>query len=324
VNKRNNSSKKSRRRRGESGYAYVMALFMVLTVVVGSQVILRNIVTEARSQREGELIWRGNQYVRAVKMYFRKTGHYPQTQDDLLTGLPGVHFLRSEAVDDPMNKNDGKWRFIYTNAAAGTIIGSVKYGSFQQMALMDMNGGPMPGTQNGQNSSDPNSPNSANSMAPGSITAPAGGAPGQSGNELFPPMTGQAFAPTTGQANGQPAAVVGPQPTGPVDGPQFGALLIGVGSTVDRGSVRVYKGGKKYNEWEFIWNPLEEQAQAVQGLVSGSGTPGLGLTGLPLGPINAIPESSNGPNTNSGTGNNGTGNSSNNSGGSTNSPNPTQ
>jgi hypothetical protein len=332
VNKGNHSQKKSPGRRGQSGYAYVMALFMVLAVVVGSQVILRNMVTEARSQREGEMIWRGNQYVRAVKLYYRKTGHYPQSQDDLVTGLPGLHFVRSETVIDPMNKDDGKWRFIYTNAS-GAIIGSVKYGSMLQMELMDMNGGQMPGTQNGtgssnsngQNSSDANSSNSANSTAPGSNAALAGGAPGQGTNGLFPPMSGQAFSPTTGQSNGQPTSIVGPQPTGPVDTTIFGGQIVGVGSKVDRGSVRVYKGGKKYNEWEFIWNPLEEQAQAVQGLVSGSGTPGLGLSGLPLGPINAMPGSSNGPNTNSGPGNNnGTGNSPNNPGGSTNSPNPTQ
>jgi hypothetical protein len=339
MRNRSNSSKTTRQRRGEAGYAYLMALFMVLMVVVSSQVILRNIATEARSQREGEAIWRGNQYVRAVKTYYRKTGHYPQSQDDLLTGQPGIHFLRSEVVNDPMNKADGKWRFIYTNAS-GAIIGSVKYGSLQQMALMDMNGGQMPGQQNangnstaianGQNSTDnsnsSNSANSANSATPGSNAAPAGANSGLGAASLFPPQTGQAFGSAPGQTNSQTgglnAAAMGPQPTGPVDGPVFGGQIIGVGSTVDRGSVRVYKGGKKYNEWEFIWNPIEEQAQAVQGLVSGAGaTPGVGMPGLPLGPTNALPQSSNAPNTNTGTDNNGAGN---NNGGTTNSPAPTQ
>src|SRR5580704_8874669 len=100
CNNPSNATTNRARKRKEGGYAYLMALFMVLMVVVTSQVILRNMVTEARSQREGEVIWRGNQYVRAVKLYYRKTGHYPQSQDDLLTGQPGIHFLRSEAVND--------------------------------------------------------------------------------------------------------------------------------------------------------------------------------------------------------------------------------
>jgi hypothetical protein len=327
CNNPSNATTNRARKRKEGGYAYLMALFMVLMVVVTSQVILRNMVTEARSQREGEVIWRGNQYVRAVKLYYRKTGHYPQSQDDLLTGQPGIHFLRSEAVNDPMNKSDGKWRFIYTNSS-GAIIGSVKYGSLQQMALMDMNGGQMPGAQNGSSSSNTNSnsggqnstDNSSNSSStqpttPGSNAAPMGGAPGQGPAGLFPPMSGQAFG-QTGQSttgpNGQTQAALGPPPTGPVDGPVFGGQIIGVGSTIDQTSVRVYKGGKKYKDWEFIWNPIEEQAQAVGGAIAGPGTPGLGLSGLPLGPINAQPGNP--------TGTNGTTN----TGGSTTSPTPTQ
>jgi hypothetical protein len=54
------------------------------------------------------------------------------------------------------------------------------------------------------------------------------------------------------------------QPTGPVDGPVIGAFITGVGSKVDKPSVKIYRGGKKYKDWEFIWNPLEDQAQAMQ------------------------------------------------------------
>ena len=45
-----------------------------------------------------------------------------------------------------MKKDDGAWRFIYVNAA-GQIIGSVKYATLQQMAIMDMNGGKIPGVK---------------------------------------------------------------------------------------------------------------------------------------------------------------------------------
>jgi hypothetical protein len=60
------------------------------------------------------------------------------------------------------------------------------------------------------------------------------------------------------------------KPTGPVDEPVVGGFLTGVGSKVDRNSIRVFKGGKKYIDWEFIWNPLEDQARAMQAGIAGA------------------------------------------------------
>ncbi len=301
----------ARRRKCESGYAYIMALFMVLTVIIGSQIVLRNMVTVRRSQREAEMIWRGNQYARAIKLYYRKTGHFPQSQDDLLTGVPDMHFLRSEVMKDPMNNQDGAWRFIYTNAS-GAIIGSVKYGSLAQMAFMDMNGGQLPATQTSNGSSNglmglgsspaPTASTTTNSNSTnGGFSLPSMGATSNaaSGSTALGPL-GQPVSGTT---------AVGPQPTGPVSGPVFGGQLIGVGSTVDKTSVRVYKGGTKYNQWEFIWNPIEEQARAIQQGLGGAtgapnvgGIPGLGLPIAPIGgaaPTPAAPGGASGPNGNS-------------------------
>jgi hypothetical protein len=70
------------------------------------------------------------------------------------------------------------------------------------------------------------------------------------------------------------------KPTGPVDSPVIGGFLVGVGSTVNRASVKVYKTGKKYNQWEFIYNPIEEQARAIQQGIGQGGGPG-GLLGAP-------------------------------------------
>ena len=61
------------------------------------------------------------------------------------------------------------------------------------------------------------------------------------------------------------------KPTGPVDGPVLGAFLTGVASKVDAPSQKVYHHGKKYLEWEFIWNPLEEAAANAQQMLNGAG-----------------------------------------------------
>jgi len=278
-------------RSGESGYAFLMAMFLVLIMVIGSQVALQNMYTQGRRLREDDMIWRGNQYARAIRLYYRKTGHYPQSLDDLKTGLPDLHFLRYAAYKDPTNSSeDGAWRLIYVNAS-GQIIGSVRYATLQQMALMDLNGGQIPtmaragsigtpvssmGSASGTGGA--NNPN-APSIPPGANTPaqpPSGSTSDNSAVGAQNPPSGQ---------SGSSDQPVNPlsllKPTGPVDGPVLGAFLTGVGGGTksDALSIKVYNFGKKYKDWEFIWNPLEDQARAAQQAISGAG----GQPGIPLG-----------------------------------------
>jgi hypothetical protein len=244
----------------ESGYAYLLALFLAMALIISSQVLLENLATRGRRAREMQTIWRGEQCVRAIRLYYHKTGHYPQTFDDLESGLAQLHFLRAEAEKNPMNKTDGTWRFIYVNSA-GQIIGSVKYATLQQMAILDLNHGKIP------------------KVLPGAVSA-AG-------------LAAQSSHAGSQQSNsssglGQPEnPFANLKPTGPVDGPVIGAYLTGVAGKTDAKSLIVYKGGKKYLDWEFIWNPIEDQARAMQqqaGSSSGGLLPGLGnLPGLPIG-----------------------------------------
>jgi hypothetical protein len=307
-------------RSSEAGYAYIIALAIIVATIIGSQVVLENLITQGRRQREEETIWRGNQWARAIRLYYHKTGHYPQSIDDLETGVPDVHFLRASAIKDPMDPDDGSWRFIYVNAT-GQIIGSVRYATLQQMAIMDLNNGQMPSTasalpgavsaaslssissdnsdaESSATSSDNSGAANSASPSPGG-SASVGGTNGQSpeGNSPQTPSgsTDSSAGPGgQGQQNsnsngtpafgqGQPASTFGSpaagaqnatslaqlaelKPTGPVDGPVIGGFLSGVGipTAIDQKSIKIYHGGKKYKDWEFIWNPLEDQAQALQ------------------------------------------------------------
>ncbi|HUA00863.1 MAG TPA: hypothetical protein VMB02_11085 [Candidatus Aquilonibacter sp.] len=323
-----------RRRSGESGYAFVMAMALILAVIIGSQVVLQNLATEGRREREQETVWRGKQWARAIRLYYHKTGHYPQSIDDLQDGVPDMHFLRASAVKDPMD-SDGSWRLIYVNAT-GQIIGSVRYATLQQMALLDLNNGQLPAAlpgavsaaslsstfENSDNSNNgPNaaasSPPPANSSDTNSGSSSVGGTSGQSPAGNAPPSdssqnssssegnsasTAQSASSTDTQPFGQgqsastfgssTSTALGPdpnpfaqiaqlQPTGPVDGPVPGAFLTGVGIPVSVGapSIKFYHGAKKYKDWEFIWNPLEDQAQAIQqglSIPAQGGQPGQG------------------------------------------------
>jgi hypothetical protein len=239
------------------------------------------------------MIWRGNQYARAIRLYYRKTGHYPQSLDDLKSGLAELHFLRYAAYKDPMNKaEDGAWRLIYVNAS-GQIIGSVRYATLQQMALMDLNGGqiptgPLPGSIGTPVSSMAAGTSGAGNQnaqtpPPGTNTSgqpPSGSPPDNSAGGAQSP----APAPSS-SSSGQPVNPLSLlKPTGPVDGPVLGAFLTGVGGGTksDVASIKVVNFGKKYKDWEFIWNPLEDQARAAQQALSGAGL-ATGQPGSPLG-----------------------------------------
>ena len=326
--------RENRRRSGQRGYAMLMALSLTMMTLIASTAMIANLRIEGKRQREDEAIWRGNQYARAIRLYFHKTGHYPQTLEDLQKGLPQLHFLR-QAYKDPLNKTDGSWRFIYVNAA-GQIIGSTKYTSMQQMALYDsgalQNGvpGQIPGLvgtpvssltnssgfgdvtgsassiSSSSNSAqtptlaptDPNAPpqslnqtpdqsgqNPPGGQAPGQIPGQPGapaqpGAPGQPGALGQPGTIGPGTGTQSlfGSLNGQPGNPADLQkPTGPVDGPVLGAFLTGVACKMDAPSQKVYHHGKKYIQWEFVWNPLEEAAANAQQALNPQGQqPGIG------------------------------------------------
>jgi len=89
--------------------------------------------TQGRRERETELAWRGEQYQRAIGLYFRKFGKYPTKVDDLVKQTNGVRFLR-QAFTEPMNKEDGSWRFIYVGPG-GQLIGSLRRTSLLQALI---------------------------------------------------------------------------------------------------------------------------------------------------------------------------------------------
>jgi hypothetical protein len=296
------------RRSSQSGYAYLLALFMVLAMLASSVVVIQNGLTQSKRRREEEAMWRGNQYVRAIRLYFHKTGHYPQNIEELKKGLPQLHFLR-QAYKDPMNKTDGAWRFIYVNAA-GQIIGSTRYASLQQMAVMEnpsLMGQSLAFPQLGVSAASLATQSSGSGAQPAQSATP-GGAPGAQPNLSQSPSTDPPPQGTTGQsgtgqgatdqggaaqgATGQPGQqpqssafttggqlgnpILQQKPTGPVDGPVLGAFLTGVASKAEEPSIKVLHGAKKYKEWEFIWNPLADQAAAMQQAVGAATQPGLG------------------------------------------------
>jgi hypothetical protein len=109
----------------EHGYALMMVVFFTALMLVAAMVAAPRILLEGKREKEKEMIWRGHQYVRGVKLYYRKMGRFPTSIDDLTKPKTGsLRFMR-QAYKDPMNAEDGSWRMIYVGPA-GQLIGSLK------------------------------------------------------------------------------------------------------------------------------------------------------------------------------------------------------
>jgi type II secretory pathway pseudopilin PulG len=242
MHRRKNSDTRNR----EAGYTLMMVVFMVASVLVLASAVVPNLLTQGRRERETELAWRGRQYARAIGLYYTKLGRYPSKIDDLTKQTNGVRFLR-QAYSDPMNKEDGSWRFIYVGPN-GQLIGSLKKTSLLQSVLSTAT---LPGTLNPQNAgqnSNANGPGGANGQfslgtgvsAGGATNSPAG-LNGQSSNNAL----------SANPLESQPQ---------PLSGTVIGGSIIGVGSKMKEPSLRVYDGGDRYELWEFIWNPMQQVA----------------------------------------------------------------
>jgi type II secretory pathway pseudopilin PulG len=251
---------RGRTRANEAGYALLAVIFFASVMILAAAVAAPVLVTQGRREKEEELIWRGEQHVRAIKLYYRKVGRFPKDLRDLTEPKNGIHFLR-KPFKDPMNKDDGSWRFIYVGPG-GQLVGSVTRTSLTGIPTL---------LQSAQASSKlPAAPPTNQQL----VTNPAGDqntATGEAG-------TGQNEGDTT--PNPLPPPPAPPKTGNPgagtgVQGQVFGGSLIGVASKVNKPSIKFYKGYGKYKEWEFIWDPQAEAAAAAGvSLTPPGGAPG--------------------------------------------------
>jgi hypothetical protein len=275
-------------KRGAQGYALLLVVFLTTLMLLATIVAAPSVRTERKREQEEEMIWRGKQYIRAIKLYYRKNGRFPTSLDDLTKPKTGsLRYLR-QPYKDPMNKEDGSWRLIYVGPA-GQLIGSLKPPQTMQLQGASQLGTPasaLGGTSGSQSAfggtgtsqssfgsqgqsafGSQNSGTSAGAATPGTTTpgadgAAQGGLSGTNGNQPMSSPTGLSSDTST----------------------IFGGNIIGVGSKIDRKSVIVYEKATNYHLFEFIWDPSKDVmgiggASATQiGTPAGQGqTPGQGF-----------------------------------------------
>lgn len=239
----------------EQGYALLTLMLFVALLAIAAAAVAPTIAFQLKRDHEEEMIHRGVQYSRAVRLYFKKFGRYPTRIEDL-ESTNNMRFLRKR-YKDPITGQDFKLLHL----------GEVKI-NFQ---------GGIPGA----------------TPAGGNAGAPAGrpfGAPSglglvgtaQGGPQAVAPPNSRPSQPDDESAPGQ-----GPQSspsqskeegdsTSPdkLSGQVFGGgPIVGVVSTSKNTTIRVFNNQQHYNEWQFIYDPTMDRG----GLLNTPGQKALGL-----------------------------------------------
>ena len=284
--------RKFREREGEQGFlllGLVVAIFIILLVLA---VAAPSVAHELRREREVETVHRGNQYVRAIQLYYRKLGHYPGSMEQL-EKTNNIRFLRKQYVDPMTGKAD--WRIIKVGEAKTTVKG------FFGKPLTGL--APGLGSAAGMASGGGIGAGAAGSSGSGSIGA-GGSSFGSSGPSSV--FGGSSSSPTSGlgssglgssglSSSSGGAATTPAGSTSESDSSGFGsnsgmgsqsastftgggAPFEGVGLAKPGDSIITLNEQTTYPTWEFIYDPRIEQLKAAAAL-QGGGANGLGVGG---------------------------------------------
>jgi type II secretory pathway pseudopilin PulG len=288
----------------EEGFILLMVLFLAVLLLIALAVAAPRIAISIQRDKEMELVHRGEQYKHAIKLYYKKFGTYPTSIDQLLN-TDNIRFLRKKYNDPLTGKDD--WRLIYLGQAkvpplgffgqplaglsgptnVGTPIAGATGSSFM--------GGPVSGAAGGTGALG----------ATGSTSSAFGASTFGSSDSGTEPQSPSASAASSGASElgaGTESSVAGTgtgtSETGGKDAAGFsidtgdknpigGGPIVGVGLPSPKASLITYKKQTHYNQWEFVYNPLEDQMQAAgqfgagvqttSGAGSGTGT-GTGIT----------------------------------------------
>jgi type II secretory pathway pseudopilin PulG len=223
---------------GEQGFTLLMAIFMMALFTLALAVAMPKVITDLQHDRDLETVHRGKQYIRAIKMYYKKFNAYPPTVDALVK-TNNIRFLRKKYVDPTTGKDE--WKPILFGQAKTQTLGFF--------------GQPLAGA----------------GSAGGSVlagTGPSGGNGTTSGLGTST-TTDSSQTPSDGSQSGGTSAFGSSSSNPASSGQTFGgAGIVGFSPGGQKKSLIVWKKKDHYNEWEFVYDPLSD----MQTISNNSGT----------------------------------------------------
>jgi type II secretory pathway pseudopilin PulG len=202
----------------EGGFTLLGLLVVVVIINIGLGVAVTSWMIIDQRAKEAELIWRGQQYIRALQCHRDQTGGYPEELDELLES----DCIRA-LYPDPMSRG-GEWRLLRENDLQPAPGGEAARGAAALDAIDLELRGPEAFFGGGQ--------------APPGV-GPAGGAQ-QGPDSLRNDSLRQAFERFSALGRALDERTGG------------GSRIIGVASTSTQSSLRTYQDELTYDAWWFL------------------------------------------------------------------------
>ena len=257
----------------EQGFMLLGLIVAIFFILLALGIAAPTVAKQMQREREVEAMHRGDQYVRAIQLFYKKTGTYPGSLE-ALEKTNNIRFLRQRYVDPMTGKAD--WRLIHVGEAKTTVKG------FFGQPLTGM--APGLGAASGMAS-----PGAAGTGAAGSSTGTgfggsstgspdASGASSNGSSSFGSSSSGSSFGSSAGSGSGVGAPGAGGSTGGGFGsgGSQSatgfsgsGAPFVGVGMPKHGDSMVVLNEQTTYQTWEFIYDPRIEQLKAKANLLGG-------------------------------------------------------
>ncbi len=229
----------------------VVVIFMLAVLMLSLTVAAPVIKKDIQRDRDVELMHRGKQYARAVKLYYKKFGAYPPTMEALVK-TNDIRFLRKKYIDLSTGKDE--WKIIRVGQ--------------QKTPRMGFFGQPL-GAAGGMGAGIAGATPFANSSASGTSSSPFGASS----------STSTSSSATDSGSSSLPSPLNESADSTGLTGQSFGGMpIMGFSPGSPKQSILVYRKKNHYNEWEFLYDPLVDQM--MQGGQSGGN---LGAIGQPMG-----------------------------------------
>jgi len=225
-----------RRGRAEAGYTMVMFVIIIAVMAISMGVAVQTAEFQMRREREAELIFRGQQFIEAIRLYKLKYGRYPMQLKEIYEAKPRVIRKRWK---DPITDSEN-WGIIFLGQDGRQLgqRGRQLAGPGMLGAGSDSAGRPV-GTHTPYGDQAENQP----------------GARGADSSDNTPGK--------------EPGQGVGRGGFGDVSADRKMGPIIGVHSTSCDEAIKIFEGHTTYCEWRFIYREAPQQDARRTGRVPG-------------------------------------------------------